>query len=114
VTELQGLQLSIDALRERGCAVLGISTDSPQTSADLARDADLHYPILSDPDLRTIDAYGLRHPGGGPDGQDIAHSASVLIDGAGVVRWTFVTRNFRVRPTPADVIGAVDALRRAS
>ena len=49
----------------------------------------------------------------GPDGHDIAHSASVLIDRDGVVRWTFVTRNFRVRPTPADVLAAIDALPAA-
>jgi len=34
----------------------------------------------------------------------------VLVDRAGIVRWTFVTRNFRVRPTPADVLAAIDAL----
>jgi peroxiredoxin len=74
------------------------------------RDAKLDYSILSDPDLLTVDAYGLRHIGGGPDGQDLAHPASVLIDGAGIVRWTSVTRNYRVRPTPADVLRAIDSL----
>ena len=114
MTELQGLQLNIEALRKRGCAVAGVVVDSPGTNAQLVREAKLDYPILSDPGLRTIDAYGLRHVGGGPDGQDIAHAASVLIDGSGIVRWTFVTRNFRVRPTPADVLAAIDALRPAS
>jgi hypothetical protein len=38
----------------------------------------------------------------------------VLVDARGVVRWTFVTRNFRVRPTPARVIAAIDALSPAS
>jgi peroxiredoxin len=85
--------------------------DPVETNATLARDADLHFPILSDPDLRTIDAYGLRHSGGGPDGHDIAHSASVLIDRDGIVRWTYVTTNVRFRPTPADVLAAVDRLR---
>jgi peroxiredoxin len=100
-------------LRKRGCAIAGIVVDAPETNADLARDAGLAYPILSDPDLRAIDAYGLRHAGAGPDGHDIAHSATVLVDGAGIVRWTFVTRNLRVRPTPADVLGAIDALSPA-
>jgi peroxiredoxin len=59
-----------------------------------------------------IDAYGLRHAHGGPDGQDIAHSASVLIDRDGIVRWTFVTPNLRVRPLPSDVLAAIDRLPR--
>jgi len=86
-----------------------VVVDAPATNADLARDAKLDYPILSDPGLHTADAYGVRHTGGGPDAQDIARPASVLVDGAGIVRWTSVTRNFRVRPTPADVLAAIDA-----
>jgi peroxiredoxin len=72
---------------------------------------DLGYPILADPTLQMIDAYGLRHAGAGPDGQDIAHSASVLIDGSGVVRWSFVTENVRVRPLPDAILAEIDRLR---
>jgi len=111
VSELQGLQLSMDELRRRGCALAGVVVDPVETNAQLARDAGLDYPILSDPDLHVIDAYGLRHAGG-HEGNDIAHSASVLVDGQGIVRWTFVTKNLRVRPTPHDVLAAVDALPR--
>jgi peroxiredoxin len=110
VSELQGLQLSESDLHARGCAVAGVVVDPFDTNAELARAAHFDYPILSDPDLHMTDAYGLRHVGGGPDGQDVAHAASVLIDRDGVVRWTAVTRNFRVRPTPADVLAALDAL----
>jgi peroxiredoxin len=92
--------------------VVGVVVDPPATNAELARDAGLAFPILADPDLKTIDAYGLRHAGAGPDGADIAHPASVLIDADGVVRWTFVTRNVRVRPTPSDALTAIDALPR--
>jgi peroxiredoxin len=83
--------------------------DPVETNAQLRRDAGLGFPILSDPDLRTIDAYGLRHHAG-HEGQDIALSASVLIDADGVVRWTHVTRNFRVRPLPGEILAAVDQL----
>jgi len=110
VSELQGLQLNIEAFRKSGCAVVGLVVDDPRTNAELARQAKLEFPILSDPDLRTADAYGLRHVAGGPQGQDIEHSASVLVDRSGIVRWTSVTRNVRVRPLPRDVLAAVNAL----
>jgi peroxiredoxin len=110
VSELQGLQLSQAEFHSRGCAVAGVVVDPVEVNADLARTAKLEYPLLSDPDLRTIDAYRLRHAAAGPDGKDIAHSASVLIDRDGIVRWTKVTRNFRVRPTPDEVLAAIDAL----
>jgi alkyl hydroperoxide reductase subunit AhpC len=83
-------------------------------NAALARDAGLAYPILADPELHAIDAYGLRHAGAGPGGHDIAYSASVLVDAAGVVRWQTVTDNFRRRPLPATVLAAVDALGAAA
>ena len=83
--------------------------DSAEINATVTRDLGLTYPILADPALATIDAYGLRHPGG-HDGNDIARSASVLIDGEGVVRWSAVGDNFRLRPRPATILAVVDAL----
>ena len=109
MSELQGLQLSMEEFRRRGVRVVGMVVDPVETNAELSRDAGLAFPILADPDLRTIDAYGLRHKGG-HEGEDIALSASVLIDADGIVRWTHVTPNFRVRPLPADILAAVDAL----
>jgi peroxiredoxin len=85
-----------------------VVVDPVATNAEVVRAAGLEFPILSDPDLRMIDAYGLRHVAA-HDGQDIALSASVLLDAHGIVRWTKVTRNFRVRPTPTEVLAAIDA-----
>lgn len=112
MTELQGLQLSLEALRARGCALAAVVVDPPETNAELARQAGLAYPILSDPDLEAIDAYGLRHAGAGENGRDIAHPAEILVDADGVVRWRAVTDNVRVRPKPAEVLAAIDALPR--
>ena len=100
------------AFRGRGVPIVAVVVDLPVTNPELARDAGLEFPILSDPRLRAIDAYGLRHAGAGPVGHDIAHSASVLIDGAGIVRWTFVTDNVRVRPLPDAILSEIDVLSR--
>ncbi len=83
--------------------------DPPEINASLSRDLGLGYPILADPALAMIDAYGLRHRNA-HEGRDIAHSASVLIDGEGIVRWTVVGDNLRVRPRPSTILAAVDAL----
>lgn len=99
-------------LEARGAKIAGVVVDSVETNAELARAAGLTFPILSDPELRMIDAYGLRHVAG-HDGKDIALSASVLIDGDGIVRWTSITRNVRLRPDAADVLAAIDALGAA-
>jgi len=108
VSELRGLQLRRAEFEARGAKVAGVVVDSVATNAELARAAGLAFPLLSDPDLRMIDAYGLRHVAA-HDGQDIALSATVVIDASGIVRWTSVTRNVRVRPSPDDVLAAIDA-----
>ena len=91
--------------------MVGIVVDSVATNAELAQAAGLEFPLLSDPSLGVIDAYGLRHVAA-HDGHDIALSASVLLDAEGVVRWTHVTRNVRLRPLPATVLSAIDGLEK--
>ncbi len=98
-------------IERRGARVAGVVVDPVATNADIVRQAGLAFPILSDPDLRMIDAYGLRHVEA-HDGQDIARSASVLIDADGIVRWTRVPENFRVRPTPKEILAAIDTQTR--
>jgi len=89
--------------------VAGVVVDPVDANAELSRDAGIEFPILSDPDMRLIDAYGLRHKEA-HDGGDIALSASILIDGDGIVRWASVSKNVRIRPTPAEVLAKIDAL----
>ena len=109
VSELQGLQLRMAEFRS-AVSRWRASVDSVEENAQPSV-MPLEFPIQSAPKFDLIGAYKLRHPSG-HDGHDIALSASVLLDGAGVVRWTFVTPNLRVRPTPDQVLAAIDALPR--
>jgi peroxiredoxin len=71
------------------------------------------FPILSDPNHATIDAYGLHDPqydGGRLAG--IPHPAVYVIDTSGRVAWVKVEQNYRERPTNADIRAAIDALTK--
>jgi peroxiredoxin len=70
----------------------------------------LSYRFVADPDLAVARRWGLVHPRGGPDGQDVPRPATVVLDRDGVVRWFSVSRNYQVRPDPGDVLRAVRAL----
>jgi peroxiredoxin len=70
----------------------------------------LEYRILSDSDREVIEAYGLIHPGASIDGGDIARPATLIVDGAGAVRWRNLTENWRVRVRPDAVIEALAGL----
>ena len=96
---------------ERGVQLLGISAD-PAT--DLEREMlpkGFTFPLLSDPELVAIDAYGLRHEGGNPFGGDIARPALFLIDENGAITDRMLTENWRVRPTPEMLLDRLDQNR---
>jgi len=68
------------------------------------------FPLLSDPDHRVIDRYGLFN-GEDPRGREITHPATFVIDREGVVRWRFVEVDYKVRPTNEDILEVLNGLR---
>ena len=109
MTELHGLQSSIEEFRARGVEVVAISPDSVEQNRGVADRLGLEFSILSDPELATIETFGLVHAGAGPGGGDIPRPASFLIR-EGVVRWRDLTDNWRVRPRPREILARVDSL----
>ena len=72
----------------------------------------LNFPILSDPDHKVIDAYGLHDPAyDGGKFAGIPHPAVYLIGKTGRVAWVKVEQNYRERPTNADIRAAIDAVQ---
>lgn len=70
--------------------------------------------FLSDPEGRLLDLLGMRHEGAGPDGRDIAQSASFLFEPDGTLLWHHATPNYRVRPKPETILAAYDAAKTGS
>ncbi|MFT5291394.1 MAG: peroxiredoxin [Planctomycetota bacterium] len=91
--------------------VLAISTDSVEANRALVGRLGLDFPVLSDPELLAIDAYGLRHSGGDPmKGADIARPGVFAIDREGRVSWSYLTDNWRVRARPEGIVERLKAI----
>ena len=58
------MQKDLKALDRRGVVVVGISYDSVEVLATFAEKQKITFPLLSDPDHKTIAAYGLLEQGG--------------------------------------------------
>ena len=95
-----------------------ISVDPPEVSRDFAKKiatdgkGEVTFPILSDPEHKIIDAYGLRDPA--YDGQQFAgipHPAVYVIDKSGKVTWARIESNYRERPASNEIRAALDALK---
>jgi alkyl hydroperoxide reductase subunit AhpC len=82
----------------------------------MADDHGLKFPLLSDPDLAVIRAYGVADEGNG-----IAWPADFLIDsagpsggsaGPGVIRWRATAESVGTRTSANDVLRAFDEAAR--
>src|SRR5262245_5139971 len=110
MAELQGLQLRHDDFTGRGAEILAVVVDPVEKNAEVVRDLGLSYRVLADPQMKVVDTYGLRHPGG-HEGQDIALSATFLIDENGTVAWRSLAQNIRKRPHPDEILAEIDGAR---
>lgn len=106
----KGLGASLSEAERTGVEILALSPDPNEQSQKIAEGLRLGYRFLADRDLAVTRRYGLVHMRGGQDGQDVPRPATVVLDRDAVVRWLSVSRNFQVRPDPADVLRAVRAL----
>jgi peroxiredoxin Q/BCP len=69
------------AIKAAGAVVLGVSADTTMSHKAFAEKFHLPFSILADPDLRIIEAYGVKMPLVG-----IAKRVTFLIDRKGIVR----------------------------
>ena len=96
-----------------------ISRDRPEESREFAKKiaqdgrGEVNFPLLSDPDSKVIDAYGLRDPAySGQKVEGIPHPTVYVIDKAGRVAWAVVESDYKKRPTNEEIHAALDALSR--
>ncbi len=104
------MQSRLEEIRATGTEVLAVSVDAPDITRDKLGSTGIEYPLLADPELALIDAYGLRHVNGGMDGSDIARPAVFLIDTAGRIAWREFTDNYRIRLRPQQLLDQIAAL----
>jgi peroxiredoxin len=72
----------------------------------------VNFPILSDPDHKIIDSYGLRDPAyEGQPVYGIPHPAVYVIDKQGKVVWAKIESDYKQRPPNEEIRAALDSLK---
>jgi peroxiredoxin len=87
-------------------ALLGISVDGVWCHAAFARDRKLHFPLLSDfePKGAVARRYGVYR-----DGDGVTERALFVIDGDGIIRWSYVSP-LTVNPGADGILEALEHL----
>ena len=105
VTQLVKLNKIFNENSVSDTVVLAISVDNleglKKTANRLSQEIDKsNIELLSDPDHKVIDSYGLLNP----ESRGLPHPATYIIDKEGVVRWKFVEIDYRIRPDSQQVL----------
>jgi peroxiredoxin len=104
--------------KDENVRLFAISVDRHDVSKELANKlaadgkGQINFPLLSDPDHRTIEAYGLRDTA--YDGEKFAgipHPAVYVIDRNGVVAWARVEADYKKRPKNDEIRAAINTLK---
>lgn len=124
--QIHELTRTFSEYRKRGVTPVAISVDRVDESAKTQATYAIPFPVLSDPDLVAHRAYRVVHQVGEAEyarlkgfGMDLEqasgrahHSIAVpslfLVDTEGVVRWAHADPDYKVRPSTAQVLAAID------
>jgi peroxiredoxin len=95
--ELKNFQHYLKDFEAAGGQVVGISYDSTKALKKFADSQNITFPLLSDPDTKTIDAYRMRDRASSEQPGFAGH-ASFVIDQTSVVRAKFESVLYQVQP----------------
>jgi peroxiredoxin len=90
-----------------------VCTDSPAVISKGMKKHGLQAIMLSDPNAKLIDQFGIRNQGfhsGIPGGAKVLPiPTTALVDDKGIVRWVDQSENYQRRSDPDYVLGAIRA-----
>lgn len=69
-----------------------------------------NFPLLSDPDHRVMDRYGLLNA---EAQRPIPHPTTLVLDRKGVIRWRFTEVDYKIRPSNEDILKEISRLEMA-
>ncbi len=97
---------------EKATQVIAISYDSVKVLASFADKHKITFPLLSDPDSKTISAYGLLNKEvKGSRIEGIAYPGTILIDKDGVIRAKLFVDGYKERHSTGELIKAAESIK---
>ena len=105
--ELGELEKQYSELEKRHIRLVAISRDDLETSKETQAQFP-HLLIAADSDGNMANALKVVDPGHGHQGEDTNFPTTILVDGAGTVRWLFRPDRFFTRLSPPELLAAID------
>jgi peroxiredoxin len=109
--QLVQLQAKQKELTAAGIQVVGISYDSVDVLKEFADKRKVTFPLLSDPDSKTIKAYGLFDTAAKGKQEGIPYPGTFVVDRDGVIRAKLFHEGPLKRHTPEELIRAAKEVK---
>jgi peroxiredoxin len=97
-----------ETLKARGYALVGLSYDAPDVLAAFAKERDVSWTLLSDPQSKVIDGWDLRDPqyAKGSRAEGVPRPAIFVIAPDGTIKARLMEESFKDRPQVEAVLAA--------
>jgi peroxiredoxin Q/BCP len=105
------LQKELKSLTDAGVVVVAISYDSADVLKAFAEKQKIEFALLSDPDHKAIDAFGLRNKEAKGKQEGIPYPGTMILDKDGVIRAKLFFDGFVARHAAADIIKAAKEIK---
>ena len=105
--ELGELEAQHAEFEKRKTRVVVVSVEDQETAQATQKDLP-HLVVVADSNRKLSTALDVLHADSAPGGGDTAAPTTFIVDGSGIVRWTFRPDRIFRRLTPAEVLEAVD------
>ena len=103
------MQADLKEIEATGVQVIGISYDPVDVLAKFSEQRKITFPLLSDPDHKTIIAYGLLNKDAKGKTEGIPYPGTMVLDKTGAIRAKLFLEGYKDRhPTQELIIAAKD------
>jgi peroxiredoxin len=105
------LQRDLKAIEAAGVQIVGISYDDTKKLKTFSDRNKIAFPMLSDPESKTIDAYNIRNEAAKGKAVGVPHPGTFILDRAGVIRAKLFLEGFRDRHTTEALVEAAKSVK---
>ena len=105
------MQRDLKAFDDAGVQVVGISYDNPAVLKKFSDGAKITFPLLSDPESKTIDAYHIRNDAAKGRAEGVPNPGTFVVDREGVIRAKLFLEGYRDRHTTEALVEAAGAVK---
>jgi peroxiredoxin len=105
--ELGQLEAHHEEFARRNTRVIAVSLEDENDAQATQKDFP-HLVVVADKERGLANALQVIQPQSAPGGGDTSAPTTLLVDGAGAVRWTFRPDTFLRRLSPTEIVEAVD------